>query len=301
MALLRRIRIARATVVATLLLAGLLVFLVRPSAGRPRHVALRIDISGPGMVATMTRERRCSRRCVWSFRRRAVVRLRAVPLEDARFVHWVGRCGTRAVCEVVMSRPRRLTARFEPLESEPTPPSPTPPPPPSPPAPPPAKRSLDNPHVACSPVLTTIPLILGSEQNAGGGATESGGFFQPHLAGNENRHLLNPPCFVDAEPTFVELRGVHLDDIWPAADGDYTGNLSDPSRPDITNPNMKTIHVEIDNTWVAAGVAPMPPPTKGMTIDLRGFVYWDPGHVDAPWHNYSGWEIHPISAWRQSS
>src|SRR5205807_5068978 len=36
-------------------------------------------------------------------------------------------------------------------------------------------------------------------------------------------------------------------------------------------------------------------------FDIQGFVYWDPNnndHFADEWHSYSGWEIHPLTAWR---
>src|SRR5436305_1698072 len=40
--------------------------------------------------------------------------------------------------------------------------------------------------------------------------------------------------------------------------------------------------------------------TPGSTlIDVQGFVYWDPDHLTAQWHSFNGWEIHPLTAWRQ--
>jgi hypothetical protein len=39
----------------------------------------------------------------------------------------------------------------------------------------------------------------------------------------------------------------------------------------------------------------------GTRVDVQGFVYWDPDHVNAAFHFYSGWEIHPLSAWRVST
>jgi len=36
-------------------------------------------------------------------------------------------------------------------------------------------------------------------------------------------------------------------------------------------------------------------------IDVQGFVYWDPGNLNATWHQFNGWEIHPLTAWKLSS
>jgi len=37
------------------------------------------------------------------------------------------------------------------------------------------------------------------------------------------------------------------------------------------------------------------------SIDVQGFIYWDPTEVTSPGHNYSGWELHPFTAWRLSA
>jgi hypothetical protein len=157
-------------------------------------------------------------------------------------------------------------------------------------------------HVPCRPVVTTLPEILGSEQNAQGGATESGGRFQPHLRGPPQQHLLDPPCAVDGAPAFVAVKGVVISkEPTRSADGDDSANLTQAGRPDIASADMKTIRVEIDGTWISAGVAPPPWPRRvGTKLDVQGFVFWDPGHVDAAGHAYSGWELHPVAAWRTS-
>jgi hypothetical protein len=102
--------------------------------------------------------------------------------------------------------------------------------------------------------------------------------------------------------TFVELHDVVVAaNPDHSADGDETVNMYDPNRPDITNPYMKTIHTEIDNTLIRAGVAPAIQPPKGTAVDIQGFVFWDVAHTDVPWHSYSGSEIHTVTAWRPTA
>jgi len=36
-------------------------------------------------------------------------------------------------------------------------------------------------------------------------------------------------------------------------------------------------------------------------IDVQGFIYWDAGTLNANWHQFSGWELHPLTAWKFSS
>jgi hypothetical protein len=62
---------------------------------------------------------------------------------------------------------------------------------------------------------------------------------------------------------------------------------------------LHKIHVEIDMYWNASKTAPRMIPT-GTLIDVQGFVYWDPNHVTDAGHSYSGWELHPFTAWRIS-
>jgi len=157
-----------------------------------------------------------------------------------------------------------------------------------------------NPHVTCRAVRTTIEAILGSDRSPLGGATEQGGGFQPHLAGDANRRLLDPPCALGRVPTFVELHGVTVaEPAEHSSDGDWVVNLTS-SRGGTADP-LKTIHVEEDTVWLAAGVAPPLLPAMGTRIDAQGFVFWDPLHVTEAYHSFSGWELHALTAWRPAA
>jgi hypothetical protein len=58
-----------------------------------------------------------------------------------------------------------------------------------------------------------------------------------------------------------------------SADGDDSANQTQTGRVDIASPYMKTIRVEIDGTWICAGVAPPPWPRRvGTRLDVQGFV-----------------------------
>src|SRR5207302_949914 len=75
---------------------------------------------------------------------------------------------------------------------------------------------------------------------------------------------------------------------------------------------MHTIHVEFDHDWKAAGycgpntvcdphamaVGPVSSAVDKTLIDFQGFIYWDPDHASDAAHSYSGWELHPLTAWR---
>jgi hypothetical protein len=245
-----------------------------------RRLTVVLTPSHLGTVRIAPGGKTCSGRCVVRYRKGTRIRIRVAQLKGATFAGWSGACSGDALCRLRLSRARRVVAHFaaaSPLSSW-------------------------NPHTACTAELTTLPTIIGSVVGPYGGALEPGGAFQPHLHGNADRHMLNPPCAVGTEPTFVQINGVIVGKDWDPvrSDGDYTGTLADGSRPDITNAYMKAVHAEIDGTWFKAGVAPLDLPPAGTKVDVQGFIYWDPGHATERFHNFSGWELHPLSAWRIS-
>src|SRR5207244_2144024 len=80
---------------------------------------------------------------------------------------------------------------------------------------------------------------------------------------------------------------------------DTTFNAQDP-KCTSSDVYLCTMHMEVDQAWKSAGIAPQNPPVTTQLLDIQGFVYWDPDHVGNAWHSFTGWEIHPISAWRLS-
>ncbi|HZC28552.1 MAG TPA: hypothetical protein VE269_02340, partial [Gaiellaceae bacterium] len=220
-------------------------------------------------------------RCTWHVPSGSL-RIEARPALGSRFVRWRGACSSRrTACAAAVRKSRTLVARFAHITS----------------------LVSWSSHTACKPVRTTIPEILGTQENASHGATETGGRFQPHFRGVPQQHQLNPACQIGGTPTFVEVDDVYISRA-PNRSGDQddSTNLTQVGRPDITNPMMKTLHAEIDGTWITGGVAPPLWPTQlGTRLDVQGFVFWDPAHVDTAWHQYSGWELHPVAAWRYSS
>src|SRR5439155_19347084 len=97
---------------------------------------------------------------------------------------------------------------------------------------------------------------------------------------------------------------------------DSYGNLFDPSMvpnysASCTSASDPTcwgrIHVEFDKDWMAAGycgigtascnnntMVQQTTATSATTlIDVQGFVYWDPDHLNTTFHSFSGWELHP--------
>ena len=51
-----------------------------------------------------------------------------------------------------------------------------------------------------------------------------------------------------------------------------------------------------DNTTLASQTT-----VASTRIDVQSFVYWDPVNLNATWHQFNGWEIHSITAWKLSS
>jgi hypothetical protein len=70
-----------------------------------------------------------------------------------------------------------------------------------------------------------------------------------------------------------------------------------PNHSGIKDPNLETIHAEIDGSRRSASVAPTVPPA-GVPLDVQGFLCWDTGETAEAWHFFSGWELHPLAAWR---
>src|SRR5438128_3773712 len=166
-----------------------------------------------------------------------------------------------------------------------------------------------NPSVSCTALLTTIEGVIGNQANSNGGATYAGGGFLP---GIPDKRSTSPPCTVNGNATFVEIHRVSFPSSYTVEDCasyskgsfcDTTWNANDPncSNSDVY---LCAIHLEIDQAWKSAGVAPGTPPVTSQLFNIQGFVYWDPNnnsHFADQWHSYSGWEIHPLTAWRLSS
>ena len=166
-----------------------------------------------------------------------------------------------------------------------------------------------NPAVSCTALLTTIEAVIGNQANSNGGATFGGGGFLP---GIPNKRSTTPPCTVNGNATFVEIHGVKFPSSYTVEDCasypngnfcDTTFNVQDPNCAN-SDVYLCTIHLEIDQAWKSAGIAPGTPPVSSQLFNIQGFVYWDPNnnsHFADQWHSYSGWEIHPLTAWRLSS
>src|SRR2546425_8098867 len=104
----------------------------------------------------------------------------------------------------------------------------------------------------------------------------------------------------------------------PGPFGDTTFNIFTPGYGICKSTNttgcMHAMHAEIDRDWKAAGycgpntvcdvypmaVGPVSSAVNKTRIDVQGFIYWDPDHANDASHSFSGWEIHPLTAWRIS-
>ncbi len=159
---------------------------------------------------------------------------------------------------------------------------------------PPITRPSWNPHVRCWATLTSITAVLGRARNPSGGATFDGGGFTPGIPA---KNTATPPCRSHGVWEYVEIHSVRVRLEFSRGldgDGDRVGWLADPTQP--LGPTTQ-IHGEISQGFIAAGSAPTAPPNDAL-VDIQGFVYWDPEHVSKDWHQFTGWEVHPLTAWR---
>jgi len=192
-----------------------------------------------------------------------------------------------------------------------------------------------NPSVGCAPTLTTLEGVLGNapiqristDPNSIGADYSGGGFrLNGNLPVGSNpstwpffKRDIQIPCAVNGIPTFVEFHNVTMTDratencetTYSQGNGggsypngwqscDVTFNLVTPGFGDpATCPGcyMHRIFAAIDRDWNASGIAPAAP-TSSQQIDVQGFVFWNNDEVNASWHSFTGWELHPVSAWR---
>lgn len=181
-----------------------------------------------------------------------------------------------------------------------------------------------NRHVTARPVRATIAEIVGTTVSALGGTTRSGGWYTgvsladrrqwvntKVVRGVDQKRLVPPPAMVAGVPVFVEVDNVEAVAMTdnggvPGTDQDTSANVCMVGQP---RSNLTCIHIEIDGRWKARGWAPPDVPLH-VPIDVQGYVYWDTPHesegdpMDSAPSNYilghyeTGWEIHPVSAWR---
>jgi len=164
-----------------------------------------------------------------------------------------------------------------------------------------------NPSVPCTALLTTIEGVVGNQSNANGGGSFGGGKVQP---GVPDKRSTSPPCTVNGNATFVEIHRVQMltlsytvEDCAQYPNGNFCDTTFNVQDPNCTSPDvyMCRLHLEIDQAWKSSGIAPGEPPVTTQLFDVQGFVYWDAEGVGGDWHSFSGWELHPLSAWRLSN
>lgn len=256
--------------------AALLIAISARSSKSTPDVVLRVVVSGRAIVVAEPGGKACRTRCVWRFEHGTQVRLRAAPASGVRFLGWQGGCaGTK--CRLRLTRARRVIARFDQPGSS-------------------GLQSWSF-HVDCTPVKTTVAALVGSRLGADAAPLEAGGAFRPHLRGPAQQHLVDPLCRIRGARTFVEIDDVAISGpVVRQGDGDVVTHVLD-TRLTTPNPFVKTLRVEIDATWLRAGVPLADFPSQPARIDLQGFVYWDTGHLVGELREPSGWELHPVAAW----
>ena len=148
-----------------------------------------------------------------------------------------------------------------------------------------------------------------------------------------------PPCTItnaqgQVVSAFVQINGVERsypgDFNWNQAfvplngGANYTNGLQSDTAFNVLTPGyslctstnttncMHMIHVQIDRDWKGAGYCGpstfcdnstlLAETAPYMTlIDVQGFVFWNPNDLDDNAHGFTGWELHPLTAWRISS
>lgn len=149
--------------------------------------------------------------------------------------------------------------------------------------------------MTCRATVTTLRYLLGKKRNELGGATFQGGGFKP---GIPDRRALYPPCQANEVTTFVQINRIRVGSCEKInEDGDWTCNLWDPTTPATRPEDMKSLHIETDHKFRERSGWSVPPGC--VDIKVQGFVFWDPDHTTAAWHNHSGWELHSFTAWRK--
>src|SRR5579864_5968128 len=97
---------------------------------------------------------------------------------------------------------------------------------------------------------------------------------------------------------------------------DTTFNILTPGYGPCTSINttdcMHNLNAAIDHDWKAAGYCGPNTACDNNTlvsetaaykslIDVQGFLVWNPNSSNNPDHNFSGWELHSVTAWRISN
>jgi len=118
----------------------------------------------------------------------------------------------------------------------------------------------------------------------------------------------------DWNTTFQSINGGTAYPNGPQSDSTFNILTPGYSTCDSTNTTgcMHTLHAEIDHDWKGASYCGPFTACDNNTlvsetaaykslIDVQGFVFWDPDHLTDAAHSFSGWELHPLTAWRISN
>src|SRR3989442_4238755 len=115
----------------------------------------------------------------------------------------------------------------------------------------------------------------------------------------------------DWNNTFMPVNGGAKYPNGPQSDSTF--NIFPPGYGMCNSTNttgcMHNIHVEIDHDWKGASYCGPYTACDNNTLvgqttafltglDVQGFVFWDPDHLNESIHNFSGWELHPLTAWK---
>ena len=132
---------------------------------------------------------------------------------------------------------------------------------------------------------------------------------------DETSRILDRAAGGDCSSTFTSYNVLNGVTSMGGTYCDEYANLDDPAaytggcQASNTQPHV-CIHEEIDNNWKGAGYCgagtacdnnTFDAIRTGTMIDVQGFLYWDPHDISSGGHNWSGWELHPLTAWRPHS
>ncbi len=113
---------------------------------------------------------------------------------------------------------------------------------------------------------------------------------------------------------FTQINGGTAYGTDPQSDTSF--NILTPGYGSCSSTNttacMHSLNAQIDRDWKAAGYCGTNTACDNNTlvsetaaykssIDVQGFLFWNPTSSNSSEHNFSGWELHPLTAWRISN
>lgn len=100
------------------------------------------------------------------------------------------------------------------------------------------------------------------------------------------------------------------DDTYNAYDPALVANYSTSCKTASDPTCWGRIHLEIDHDWQVAGYCGPATTCDGSNLtsiiqahpntvfDIQGFIFWDAKEIGSRNHSFSGWELHPFTAWK---